>query len=126
MITAPRGMPLVVVDLSDAASGEAIDWALRMAAGQIHTLAGAGGCRVLLPGEPSPIAVASIAEGWPDMHRRLAYLRGHTAALAAPPGAIHVRAAQAPATARASRSLPTGVVAVDRSADGHGEGGLPA
>lgn len=126
VITSPRGVPVVAVDLSDAPSEEAIDWTLRTAAGHIHALAGAGGCRVLLAGEPSPIAVASIADGWRDMHRRLAYLRGYTAALVAPPGAIHVRAALAPAFVEAPAPLPDGVVAVERSADGHGEGGLPA
>ena len=126
VITSPRGVPLVVVDLSDAASEEAIDWALRTAAGHIQALAGSGGCRVLLPGEASPIAVASAADGWPDVHRRLAYLRGHTAALSAPPGAIFVRASRAPAPASPPPPLPTGVVPVEWSPSGHGEGGLPA
>jgi uncharacterized protein (DUF58 family) len=127
VITAPQGTPTVVVDLSGAPSEEAVDWALRTAAGQIRGLARAGGCRVMLPGEPVPIAVGGLADGWPSMHRRLAYLRGHTAALKAPPGAIHVRAALAPVLPAAGpRALPDGVMAVERSADGHGEGGLPS
>jgi uncharacterized protein (DUF58 family) len=127
VITAPQGTPTVVVDLSGAASEEAIDWALRTAAGQIRGLARAGGCRVMLPGEPVPIAVGDLAGGWPPVHRRLAYLRGRTAALKAPPGAIHVRAALAPVLPAAGpRTLPEGVMAVERSADGHGEGGLPS
>ncbi|MBS1891633.1 MAG: DUF58 domain-containing protein, partial [Actinobacteria bacterium] len=65
VITAPRGMPLVVVDLSGAPSDGAVDWTLRAAAGQIHVLARTGGCRVLLPGERLPIPVENVAEGWP-------------------------------------------------------------
>lgn len=125
VITAPQGMPLVVVDLSGAPSEEAIDWTLRAAAGQIHGLARAGGCRVLLPGERLPIAVENVAEGWPVMHRRLASLRSAagTAAPAARPGAIHVRAAQAPVLAEArSRRLPAEVVPLEKATFGHGAG----
>jgi uncharacterized protein (DUF58 family) len=97
VLSAPRGLPLVVVDLSGAASEAAVDWTLRAAAGQIQGMAQAGGCRVLLPGERLPIAVENVAEGWPPVHRRLAGLRGVDALTpAAPPGAVHIRAAQAP------------------------------
>jgi uncharacterized protein (DUF58 family) len=126
VVTAPRGMPLVVVDLSGALSDEAIDWTLRTAAGQIHGLACAGGCRVLLPGEQFPVAVENVAEGWPAMHRRLASLRSAagTAAPSAPPGAIHIRAAQAPTLGAArSRALPPEVVPLERVTFGHGPGG---
>ena len=125
IVTAPRGMPLVVVDLSGAPSEEAIDWTLRAAAGQIHGLACAGGCRVLLPGGRQPIPVANATEGWPSMHRRLAGLRGATgtAAPAAPPGAIHVRAAQAPALGTTGTpSLPPEVVPLEKSTFAHGAG----
>jgi uncharacterized protein (DUF58 family) len=125
VVTAPRGMPLVVVDLSGAPSDEAIDWTLRAAAGQIHGLACAGGCRVLLPGEQLPIRVENVAEGWPTMHRRLASLRSAvgTAAPSAPPGAVHIRAAQAPALAEArSRRLPPDVVPLEKVTFGHGAG----
>jgi uncharacterized protein (DUF58 family) len=123
VITAPRGMPLVVVDLSGAPADGAVDWTLRAAAGQIHGLARAGGCRVLLPGERLPIAVENVAEGWPAMHRRLAGLRGvvgrAAAAAAAAPGAIHIRAAQAPALALAgSGPLPAGVVPLEETTFG--------
>jgi uncharacterized protein (DUF58 family) len=121
VVTAPRGMPLVVVDLSGAPPEGAIDWTLRAAAGQIHGLARAGGCRVLLPGERLPIAVENLAEGWPAMHRRLAGLRGAVgrAAAQAAPGAIHIRAAQAPALAGAGR-LPPGVVPLEETTLGNG------
>lgn len=125
VVTAPRGLPLVVVDLSGAPSEEAIDWTLRAAAGQIHGLACAGGCRVLLPGERLPIPVTNVAEGWPAVHRRLASLRSaaETAAPSAPPGAIHVRARQAPAFGRApSRPLPPEVVPLEKVDFGDGAG----
>ena len=125
VITAPQGMPLVVVDLSGAPSEEAIDWTLRAAAGQIHGLARAGGCRVLLPGERHPIPVPNVADGWRTMHRRLASLRSaaSVAAPSAPPGAIHVRAAQAPALAAVrSGPLPSGVVPLEKATFGNGVG----
>jgi uncharacterized protein (DUF58 family) len=123
VITAPHGMPLVVVDLSGAPSDEAVNWTLRTAAGQIQRLARAGGCRVLLPGGKLPVAVENVAEGWPVMHRRLASLRSAvgTATPTAPPGAIHVRAAQAPAQAvgRSGR-LPAEVVPLEQASFGNG------
>ncbi|MBS1888588.1 MAG: DUF58 domain-containing protein [Actinobacteria bacterium] len=126
VVTAPRGAPLVVVDLAGAPSEEAIDWTLRAAAGQIHGLARAGGCRVLLPGERLPIQVENVVEGWPAVHRRLAGLRGaaERAAPTAPPGAVHVRAAHAPALGE-SRRLPPGVVPLERSTFGDGAGRRP-
>lgn len=120
VISAPRGLPLVVVDLSGAASDGAIDWTLRAAAGQIHGLARAGGCRVLLPGERLPIPVENVAEGWPTVHRRLAGVRGTrgVAAPVAPPGAVHIRAAQAPALAAGpGPRLPPGVVPLETTTD---------
>jgi uncharacterized protein (DUF58 family) len=123
VITAPRGMPLVVVDLSGAPAEEAIDWTLRAAAGQIHGLARAGGCRVLLPGERHPVAVENVAEGWPAMHRRLAGLRGAVgiAPLAGGPAAIHIRAAQAPVLAMAGPApLPPEVVPLEEANFRHG------
>lgn len=121
VITAPRGMPLVVVDLSGAPSDGAIDWTLRAAAGQIHVLARAGGCRVLLPGERLPIPVENVAEGWPTVHRRLASARGtrDPAPPTAPPGAVHIRAAQAPILAEPpGPRLPPGVVPLERTSYG--------
>jgi uncharacterized protein (DUF58 family) len=123
VISAPRGLPLVVVDLSGAASDAAIDWTLRAAAGQIHGLARAGGCRVLLPGERLPIPVENVVEGWPTVHRRLASVRGtvDAVATAAPPGSVHIRATQAPALpATLTRRLPPEVVPLERSSYGDG------
>jgi uncharacterized protein (DUF58 family) len=120
VISAPRGLPLVVVDLSGAPTEAAVDWTLRAAAGQIHGLARAGGCRVLLPGERLPIPVENVIEGWPAVHRRLASARGATATLApvAPPGAVHIRATQAPAALiepAAARRLPAEVVPLEQT-----------
>ncbi|HEX4306811.1 MAG TPA: DUF58 domain-containing protein [Solirubrobacterales bacterium] len=123
VVTAPRGMPLVVVDLTGAPTDEAIDWALRAAAGQIHGLARAGGCRVLLPGERLPIPVENVAEGWPTVHRRLAGLRGvaDVPAATVPAGAVHVRAAHAPPLDRTrTRRLPPEVVPLEESTYGDG------
>jgi uncharacterized protein (DUF58 family) len=123
VISAPRGMPLVVVDLSGAPSDGAVDWTLRAAAGQIHVLAQAGGCRVLLPGERLPIPVENIAEGWPTVHRRLASARGarDPAPPTAPPGAVHIRATQAPSFVEPQeRRLPPGVVPLERTSYGDG------
>ena len=78
---------------------------------------------MLLPGERLPIAVENVAEGWPAMHRRLAGLRGavDTAPPTAPPGAVHIRATQAPALAAApGRRLPPGVVPLEEATFGHG------
>ena len=124
VISAPQGLPLVVVDLSGEPSEEAVDWTLRAAAGQIHGLARAGGCRVLLPGDRHPVAVENMVEGWPVMHRRLAGLRTAvgTAAPTARPGAIHVRAAQAPAPAFSPGRLPADVVPLEKASFGHGSG----
>jgi uncharacterized protein (DUF58 family) len=122
VIVAPRVMPLVVVDLSGAACDEAIDWTLRAAAGQIHGLARAGGCRVQLPGERVPIPVRNVLQEWPAVHRRLANLRSGTvlAAPSAPPGALQVRADEAPAfTQDQSRRLPPDVVPLEKSMLGH-------
>jgi uncharacterized protein (DUF58 family) len=129
VILAPRVMPLVVVDLSGASCDAAIDWTLRAAAGQIHGLARAGGCRVLLPGERVPIPVRNVVEGWPAMHRRLANLRSGAilAAPSAPPGALQVRADGAPAFAEAqSRRLPLDVVPLESSILGHVASRRPA
>jgi uncharacterized protein (DUF58 family) len=125
VISAPRGMPLVVVDLAGAPTDGAVDWTLRAAAGRIHGLARAGGCRVLLPGERLPIPVENVAEGWPTVHRRLAGLRGvaEVGAVTAPPGAVYVRAAHAPPHARTrSRRLPPEVVPLEKSSFGDGSG----
>jgi hypothetical protein len=123
VVSAPRGLPLVVVDLSGAASDSAVDWTLRAAAGQIHGLARAGGWRVLLPGGRLPVPVENVAEGLPTVHRRLASVRGARDALApaAPPGAVHIRATQAPALAETlSRRLPPEVMPLERTSLGDG------
>jgi uncharacterized protein (DUF58 family) len=122
VLSAPRGLPLVVVDLAGAASEEAVDWTLRAAAGQIQGMARAGGCRVLLPGERLPIAVENVAEGWPPVHRRLAGLRGIDAlSPVAPPGAVHIRAARAPILGPVqTRRLPPEVVPLEHSNFGNG------
>ena len=111
--SAQGGVPLVVVDTAGAPSREAIDWAARVAAGYILTLARHGGCRVLLPGESAETMVNGPAE-WRAMHRRLATISSSAPrdlrALAADTRVFHVRAADAPATIAPAPGLPRGVL----------------
>jgi uncharacterized protein (DUF58 family) len=120
LAAAPTGLPLVVVDTAGASDPRAVDWAARAAAGVIVRLARSGGCRVLLPGDPTATTVTDAAATWRDMHRRLAELDAtRPGAARATPGAgrepdVHIRADRAPAEVLVEqpRSLPAGVVAV--------------
>jgi uncharacterized protein (DUF58 family) len=120
LAAAPTGLPLVVVDTAGASDPRAVDWAARAAAGVIVRLARSGGCRVLLPGDPTPTTVTDATATWRDMHRRLAELDANRPGAArAMPGAgrapeVHIRADRAPAEVLVEppRSLPPGVVAV--------------
>jgi uncharacterized protein (DUF58 family) len=119
LVPPPGGLPLVVVDTADTADPGALDWAARTAAGAILRLAGAGGCRVLLPGDQAATTVTDPTATWHGVHRRLALLQpaGPTAGRgplgAGPAPDLHVRAADAPAEVLAARPrpLPPGVVA---------------
>jgi uncharacterized protein (DUF58 family) len=115
----PTGLPLVLVDTAQASNPGAVDWAARAAAGVVLRLAGSGGCRVLLPGDPTATTVTDMA-AWRGVHRRLAELD------ATGPGArrvplragqapeVYIRADRAPAEALRNQPppLPPGVVAV--------------
>jgi uncharacterized protein (DUF58 family) len=124
LAAAPTGLPLVVVDTAGASDPGAVDWAARAAAGVIVRLARSGGCRVLLPGDPTPTTVTDAAATWRGVHRRLAELDAdRPGAARATPGAgrvpeVHIRADRAPAQVLAEqpRSLPPGVVASQRRA----------
>jgi uncharacterized protein (DUF58 family) len=115
----PGGLPLVVVDTADAGDPRAVDWAARTAAGAILRLAGAGGCRVLLPGDQVATTVTDLTAAWRRVQRRLALLqpagpsagRGSLGAGEAPD--LHVRAADASAEVLGARPrpLPPGVAA---------------
>ncbi len=99
-VAAPRGgMPLVVVDTAGGPARAAVDWTARVAAGQILRLTGAGGCRVLLPGDRSPTTVADTS-AWSAMHRRLATLAASGDHWTPPPvgreTVIRIAAAHAP------------------------------
>jgi uncharacterized protein (DUF58 family) len=91
----PHELPLVVVDTSGALAPGALDWAARIAAGEILRLARNGGCRVLLPGDRRETTVADAA-AWRALHRRLALLEPAPAS-PAPPAAIRIVAAAATA-----------------------------
>ncbi|GLZ05331.1 hypothetical protein Acsp03_27970 [Actinomadura sp. NBRC 104412] len=73
MITPPTGLPLVIVDTSGGADPRAVDWVARAAAGCVLSLARGGGCEVLLPGVPHPMAAVD-EPSWRAVHRRLALL----------------------------------------------------
>lgn len=93
-------LPLVVLEARATAGADALDWAARVAAGHIEALALRGGCRVLLPGDRGATTVAG-GEQWRAVHRRLALVAPHAEpSPAAPPGAVRVDAARAPAGAR--------------------------
>ena len=106
-------LPLVVVDASGA-EGAALDWVARSAAGIVLTLARAGGCRVLLPGDRVPTTLDDIG-GWPALHRRLAALEPGapaTPTLLGDRDVLHVRAASAPDALDERGALPPGVIAL--------------
>ncbi|MFF5259142.1 DUF58 domain-containing protein [Actinomadura viridis] len=86
MAAPPSGLPLVIVDAAGAADPRAADWLARAAAGRVLTLARTGGCEVLLPGAPAPLAAVD-APSWRAVHRRLALLDGARGGRAGrPPG----------------------------------------
>jgi uncharacterized protein (DUF58 family) len=72
--------PLVVLDPSSPSSVEALDCAVRAAASLCVSLARAGGCDLLLPGERRPAHVDATLAAWPTMHAHLALVEagGHT------------------------------------------------
>jgi uncharacterized protein (DUF58 family) len=87
----PTGPPLVVVDGAEATDPRAADWVARVAAGRVLGLVREGGCEVLLPGEPGPIAVRDEIS-WHEVHRRLAVLDGGLPVAVPPvPAALVVR-----------------------------------
>jgi uncharacterized protein (DUF58 family) len=122
LATPPTGLPLVLVDTAGADDPRAVNWAARAAAGVILRLAGTGGCRVLLPGDPTPTTVTDTAATWRDVHRRLAELDAdRPGAGRATPGAgqapeVHIRADRAPAEALRNQPppLPPGVAAASQ------------
>jgi uncharacterized protein (DUF58 family) len=113
----PEPLPLVVVDTDGAAGSHAVAWTARTAAGYIFTLARAGGCRVLLPGDPTPTTVTTLGAPWQTLHRRLATLGRHTPGrgltAAGDAQALRVRAAAAPPLSP-SPALPRGVLTADQ------------
>jgi uncharacterized protein (DUF58 family) len=111
------GIPLVVVDTFGAPSRAALHWAARTAAGCVLTLARGGGCRVLLPGDPSATSVCGTGDAWRTVHRRLATLGAPPAGYARPPAAataaLRVSVAAAPPTLTIDPPLPVGVLGRD-------------
>jgi uncharacterized protein (DUF58 family) len=112
-----EGLPLVVVDTVGAGSRAALHWAARTAAGSVLTLARNGGCRVLLPGDPSATSVFDSGHAWRTVHRRLAKLDPSPSRLTRPVGmgtaALRVSAASAPSVPAPALELPTGILGRD-------------
>jgi uncharacterized protein (DUF58 family) len=112
----PRGMPLVVVDTAGAPSEGALDWTARTAAGCVLSLARAGGCRVLLPGDTAETRVTDVDREWRTIHRRLATLVPAAMEATVPRSesgaAIRVRARAAPPGLPLAPPLPQGVVPI--------------
>ena len=68
--------PLVVLDASSPPSLDALDHAVRAAATLCVSLARAGGCDLLLPGERRPSHVDPTLAAWPIVHAHLALVEG--------------------------------------------------
>lgn len=64
--------PLVVLDYGELADPDSLARALRAAASLCVHLAAGGGCSLLLPGDPRPLAVDRELRSWPRAHARLA------------------------------------------------------
>jgi uncharacterized protein (DUF58 family) len=118
LATPPTGLPLVVVDTAGASGPRAVDWAARVAAGVVLRLAGSGGCRVLLPGDPTATMVTDTAATWRGVHRRLAELDANRPAAPRVPlrdgqaPEVYIRADRAPAEVLRNQPppLPPGVM----------------
>ncbi len=72
--SASQSRPAVVLDPRGAASGAALDAAVRAAASLARAFAQAGGCCVLLPGDRRPVELGETLAGWPHIHARLALI----------------------------------------------------
>ncbi|HEU4976745.1 MAG TPA: DUF58 domain-containing protein [Baekduia sp.] len=76
--------PLLVLDPRGAAAEEDLDAAVRATASLAVELARHGGCAVLLPGERRPAALEPSLATWPQLHARLALIRGDEVPATAP------------------------------------------
>jgi uncharacterized protein (DUF58 family) len=94
--------PLVVLD-ARGSSEEALDSAVRACASLALTLARAGGCSVLLPGDRRATALDPTLAGWPHLHARLALVplggRPSLSGVAARSGLVVYVAARVPGRA---------------------------
>ena len=116
--------PLVVLDYAERADPDSLARALRAAASLCVHLARAGGCALLLPGDPRPLAIDRELRSWPRAHARLASVD--------PERPIAARAA--PAAGAVFWVTPTLTRAGERTGEGDGylvtpaalRGGVPA
>jgi uncharacterized protein (DUF58 family) len=72
LVAGADAAPLVVLDASEPASGEALDAAVRAAASLCFSLAQAGGCAALLPGDRRATELDPDLRTWAQVHARLA------------------------------------------------------
>jgi len=95
--------PLVVLDARGvgAAEEDDLDRAVRATASLARSLAEAGGCAVLLPGDRRPTDLDAALGGWPHLHARLALVaageRPSLSGVATRSGPVLYVAARAPA-----------------------------
>ena len=107
LVAGADSAPLVVLDASAPASGDALDVAVRAATSLCWHLSQQGGCALLLPGDRRPVQVEPDLRGWPQAHARLALVES---ARVAPAFASLQRAgAVFWVTARAGAALPAAV-----------------
>jgi uncharacterized protein (DUF58 family) len=79
LVSAPQTRALIVLDPRLATDPEAearLDAAVRAAASLALSLARAGGCSLLLPGERQPVVLGADLARWPAVHTRLALVQG--------------------------------------------------
>jgi uncharacterized protein (DUF58 family) len=110
----PCRLPLVVVDTGGTSRLEALDWLARTAAGHVLELARSGGCRVLFPGDTTPMGVVGVGDAWRAVHRRLATLATDAPSTqpraAASGAAVRLRGTGAPAALPPAPPLPPGLL----------------
>jgi uncharacterized protein (DUF58 family) len=99
--------PLVLLDARSPSSEEALDAAVRACASLAVSLAKAGGCGVMLPGDRRPTTLDASLGGWTHLHARMALVvaGGHPSlsSIASRVGSVYYVAAQVPS--RAPRAL---------------------
>jgi uncharacterized protein (DUF58 family) len=111
MVSGGGSDPLLVLDSHLPDSRDALDRAVRAAASLCVALGRAGGCNLLLPGEPHPLRLDPNLRAWPELHARLALVEGarRPPAVARPgPNVYWVSASERAALHVAAAGISTG------------------